>query len=77
MFWRGYINKICLLVVDDIVIWGGTPEIILKRLLAILDRLLGQGVFAAAQKAVSFRKEIMWCGNILSGKTASHDPGRI
>ena len=30
----GYIEKICLVWVDDIMIWGETPEILLKRLLA-------------------------------------------
>ena len=51
-------DKICLVWVDDIVIWGKTPEIISKRLLAILDRLLERGLLAAAHKAVYFRKEI-------------------
>ena len=46
----------------------------MKRLLAILDRLLERGLFAAAHKAVFFRKEIKWCGKILSGQTVSHDP---
>ena len=58
------------------MIWGETPEILLKRLLAILDRLLERGLFAAAGKAVFFRKEINWCGKILSGQTVSHDPER-
>ena len=55
---EGYMDKICLVWVDDIVIWGKTPEIISKRLLAILDRLLERGLLAAAHKAVYFRKEI-------------------
>ena len=61
----GYIDEICLVWVDDIVIWGETPEILLKRLLAILDRLLERGLFAAAHKAVLFGNEIKWCGNCL------------
>ena len=62
--------------VDDIVIWRDTLEILFKRLLAILDRLLERGLFAAAHKAVFFRKEIKWCGKILSGQTVSHNPER-
>ena len=54
----GYIDEICLVWVDNVMIWGETPEILLKRLLAILDRLLERGLFAAAHKAVFFRKEI-------------------
>ena len=70
----GYIDEICLVWVDDIVISGETSEILLKRLLVILDRLLERGLFVAAHKAVFFRKEIKWGGKILSGQTVSHDP---
>ena len=73
---EGYIDKICLVWVHDIVIWGETPQIILKRTLAILDHLLERGLFAAAHKAVFFRKEIKLCGKSLSGQTVSHDPER-
>ena len=55
---------------------GETPEILLKRLLAILDRLLERGLFAAAHKVGFFRKEFKWCEKILSGQTVSHDPER-
>ena len=48
----------------------------MKLLLAILDRLLESGIFAAVHKAVFFRKEIKWCRNVLSGQTVSHDPER-
>ena len=71
---EGYIDTICLVLVDDIVIWGKTPDILLKRLLAILDRLLEHGLFAASHKAVFYPKEIKWCGKIRSGQTVSHDP---
>ena len=72
----GYIDKICPVWVTDIVIWQKTPEIRLKRLLVSLDCLLACGLFPAAHKAVFFRKEIKWCGQILSGQTVSHDPER-
>ena len=51
-----------------------TPEILLKRLVAILDRLLERGLLAAAHKAVFVRKKIKQCGKILSGQTVSHGP---
>ena len=55
---EGYIDHICLVRVDDIAISGETPEILLKRLLAIFDGLLEHGHFAAAHKAAFFRKKI-------------------
>ena len=72
----GYIDEICLVLVDDIMILGETPETLLKRLWAISDRPLERGVFVAAHKAVFFRKEMERCGQILSGQTVSHDPRR-
>ena len=48
----------------------------LKWLLTILNGLLERGRFAAAYKAVLFRKEVKWCGKINSGQTVSHDPER-
>ena len=45
----GYIDKICLLWVEDIVIWGVTSATLMKRLLAFLDRLLEHGRFAGAR----------------------------
>ena len=72
----GYIDKICLLWADDIVIWGETPEVLLKRLLEILDRLLERRIFAAAHKSVFFRNEIKWHGKILSRQAVSYDPER-
>ena len=70
---EGSIDKMCLVWVEDIVIRGKTPGTILKRLLAILDRLLERGLFAAAHEAVFFRKKIKWCGKILSVPTVSHE----
>ena len=58
------------------MIWGDMPEIFLKRLLAILDRLKKRGTFVAAQKAVFFRTEVKRCGKLLSEQTGSHDPKR-
>ena len=54
------------------MIWGETPEILSKRLLAILDHLLERGLCGAAHKAVFFRNEIKWCGKIVSGQTVGH-----
>ena len=58
------------------MICGEAPEILLKRLLAIFERLLMRGLFGAAHKAVFFRTEIKWCGKILSGQTVSNDSER-
>ena len=73
---EGYMDNIRSVWVDDIVIWVVTPESFLKRLLAILDRLLERGRFDVAHKAVFFRKDIKWCGKTISGQTMSHHSKR-
>ena len=45
-----YIDEICLVWVDDIVIWEETTEILLKRLLTILDHLRERGLLRQPQK---------------------------
>ena len=63
------------------MIWGETPEILLKPQLEISDGPLERiacferGLFAAAHKDIFFRKEIKWFGKILSGQTVSHPEG--
>ena len=68
----GHIDKICLVWVDDIVITGKTPEILLKRLLAILERQLES--FCCSPQARFLPKGNQVCGKILSGQMVSHDP---
>ena len=63
------------------MIWGETPEILLKPQLEISDGPLERiacferGLFDAAHKDIFFRKEIKWFGKILSGQTVSHPEG--
>ena len=57
----GYTDKICLVWVDDIVIRGETPEIILKRLIAFWIGCWSVVVFAAARKAIFVRTETKRC----------------
>ena len=53
----GYIDKICLVSVDGIVIWGETPEILLKLLLAVLDRLLERGILPQPTRPFSSERK--------------------
>ena len=48
----GFIDEICLVWLDGIVIWVETPAFLLNRLLVIFDRLLERGLSAAAHKAI-------------------------
>ena len=74
---EGLINKICLVWVDDVVIWGRSGSELVDRLETVLQRLLERGLHAAAHKAVFYREEIRWCGKLYTGLEVRHDPERV
>ena len=53
----GYIDEICLVWVDNVMIWGETPEILLKLLLAVLDRLLERGILPQPTRPFSSERK--------------------
>ena len=61
---EGYIDKICLMWVNGMVIWRETPEVVMKRLLAI-GSLLERRLFVAVPETVFFQEEVKWCGKNL------------
>ena len=52
---QGLLEHICLVWVDDVVIWGETDVELVERLEAVLNWLVDYGLFAAAHKAVFYR----------------------
>ena len=58
----GYIDEICLVWVDDIVIWGETPEILLKRLLGIFGSAAGPWNFRGSPQGRFLPKgnQVVW-----------------
>lgn len=43
-------GRICMVWVDDVMIWAGTETDLLQRLRAVLERTLCGGLYAAAHK---------------------------
>lgn len=54
------IESICLVWVDDIVIWGNTAEQLISPLELVLARLEERGLFVAAHRAVFHHGGIRW-----------------
>ena len=52
---EGLVERVCLVWVDDVVIWGRDAAELVARLKEVLARLVGIGLFAAARKAVFYR----------------------
>ena len=74
---QGLLEHICLVWMDDVVIWGKTDVELVGRIETVLDRLMNYGLFAAARKAVFYREKIRWCGKLFTGQKADHDPDRV
>ena len=55
---QGLLQHICLVWVDDVVIWGKTDVKLVGRIEAVLNRLVDYGLFTAAHKAVFYREKI-------------------
>ena len=66
---EGLINAVCLVWVDDVVIWGSSAVELLDRVERVLGRLMERGLYAAAHKAGALpradtmvRQAIHWIG---------------
>ena len=67
----------CKIWVDDVFFFADTEDELLDTLDAILGRLEGVGLFAAAHKCTFFARELVWCGKVYSHGRLSHDPVRL
>ena len=57
----------CKIRVDDAFFYADTEDELLDTLDEILARLESVGWFAAAHKCTFFSREIVWCGEVLTG----------
>ena len=73
----GLVDKICLVYVDDILIFGESEADLIENISHILQRLHKYGIKVAADKLDIFKKEVKWCGKLIDGDGVRHDPKRI
>ena len=80
---RGYepyvgprIGEICVVSVDDIVIFAQSGQELVHRARMVLGRLQLHGLYASVKK-VFFTKEVNWCGKLYSASGVWRDPARI
>jgi len=69
--------EICLVYLDDIIIFGRTFEEELDRLRQVFDRLLEAGLKLKPKKCRLFAKEVKYLGHIVSKEGIRADPEKV
>ena len=69
--------KECLVYLDDIVIFGRTPQELLKRMDDVFGRLFQAGLKIKPKKCRLFRRETEFLGHIISGEGVKVNPDKI
>ena len=68
---------VCLVYLDDIVVFSKTPAEHLERLNAVFQRLRSAGLKIKPEKCAFFRKSIVFLNHVLSADGISTDPEKI
>jgi len=68
---------ICLVYLDDIVVFARTPEEHLERLRIVFDRLRKAGLKMKPEKCSFFQRSVSFLGHIVSDKGIETDPAKI
>ena len=69
--------KICLVYLDDLIVFGSTFEETLRQLKIVLKRLGDFGLKLNASKCKLFHTELSYLGHIVSALGVSPDPDKI
>ena len=69
--------QICLVYVDDIIVFSETIDQHLERLVAVLDRLRSAGLKLKPEKCSLFQKSVSFLGHVVSEHGIATDPKKI
>ena len=67
----------CIVYLDDIIVFSDTKEEHLKRLEAVLQKLITAGLKLKPSKCHFFKEEIEYLGHVVSGKGISTNPKKV
>ena len=70
-------NQICVIYLNDILIWSSFMEEHLKKLEAVFQHLLEVGLKLKPSKCKFFEDKIGYLGNVVSSRGAETDPSKI
>ena len=74
---RGLLGKVCLVYLDDIIIFGKTTEEAMSNLGVVLDRIENYGLKLKPGKCKLFRRSVEYLGRIVSEDGVKANPGKI
>ena len=69
--------QICLVYLDDVIVFSRTVEEHISRLETILQKLIQAGLKLKPKKCFLFRKEVAFLGHVVSSEGVSTDPEKI
>ena len=69
--------QVCLIYLDDIIVYGKTFGEMLKNLEQVFDKLVDAGVKLKARKCTLFSEEVKYLGHVISSKGIETDPDKI
>ena len=61
------VGKTCLVYIDDVVVWGDTPEEVLERTQEIIERFASAGMRLNGTKCCFLAREIELLGHRIVG----------
>ena len=74
---RDMLWKICLCYLDDIIIFGKTPQELLDRLHQVFSRLAEVGLKVKPSKTVLFKTEIDFLGHLVTAQGVNPMPDKL
>ena len=69
--------QVCLIYLDDIIVYGKTFDVVLRNLEQVFDKLVDAGVKLKARKCTLFSEEVKYLGHVISSKGIETDPDKI
>jgi hypothetical protein len=73
----GLLHKICVVYIDDILIYARSEEELITNTLAIIRRLHQHRFKISAKKIVFYQQETKFCGRIFSAAGVQFDPNYV
>jgi hypothetical protein len=74
---RGLNWDVCLIYLDDIIIFSATFDDHLKRLQQVFERLRQAGITLKPNKCSFAQRQVQYLGHIVSNEGISVDPSKV
>ena len=73
----GLVWNICLVYLDDIIVFGNSFDESLQRLKQVLEALRSANLTLNPTKCRLFRKQVQFLGHVVSAEGVSPDPSKV